>query len=78
MDYAVERNQVCFVILTLFLQDQDPGDLTSRKELRERLKCHSFKWYLDNVYPEKFIPDENIHAWGMVSGFSSTLQITCV
>jgi polypeptide N-acetylgalactosaminyltransferase len=47
-------------------QDKDPGDLTERKALRERLKCHSFKWYLDNVYPEKFIPDENIHAWGMV------------
>ena len=48
-------------------QTQDSGDLTSRKELRERLKCHSFKWYLDNVIPEKFIPDENVHAWGMVS-----------
>ncbi|XP_045168076.2 probable N-acetylgalactosaminyltransferase 9 isoform X1 [Mercenaria mercenaria] len=55
------------------LLDKDPGDLTERKQLRERLKCHSFKWFLDNVYPEKFIPDENVHAWGMVRNPSSNL-----
>ncbi|XP_011494575.1 PREDICTED: polypeptide N-acetylgalactosaminyltransferase 1 [Ceratosolen solmsi marchali] len=42
------------------------GDVRSRIDLRERLKCKSFKWYLDNVYPEKFIPDENVQAFGKV------------
>lgn len=42
------------------------GDLTDRVKLRERLQCKSFKWYLQNVYPEKFIPDEKVQAYGRV------------
>ncbi|KAL1501593.1 hypothetical protein ABEB36_006890 [Hypothenemus hampei] len=42
------------------------GDLTHRKQLRQKLRCKSFKWYLENVYPEKFIPDENVFGYGQV------------
>lgn len=28
------------------------GDLTERFELKQRLKCRNFRWFLENVYPE--------------------------
>lgn len=55
------------------LIDKDAGDISERVELRKRLNCKSFKWFLENVYPEKFIPDENVEAYGMVRNPASNL-----
>lgn len=46
----------------------DIGNLTEQIELRKKLKCKSFKWYLDNVYPDMVAP--LVKAEGLVCALS--------
>lgn len=43
------------------------GDISSRQELRKKLQCKTFKWYLENVYKELPLPNENLVYGGAVS-----------
>lgn len=38
------------------LDGVEAGDLTPRIELRKNLQCKSFRWYLENIYPNAPIP----------------------
>ena len=33
-----------------------PGDISDRVALKEKLHCKPFKWFLDNLMPDMFIP----------------------
>ncbi|XP_069980081.1 polypeptide N-acetylgalactosaminyltransferase 2 isoform X3 [Penaeus vannamei] len=41
------------------------GNIQTRLELRNRLKCNNFKWYMDNVYPELTVPNAGHATFGV-------------
>ena len=44
----------------IFVIQGDYGDVSERKQLRKDLKCQSFQWYIDNVFPEILIPPKTV------------------
>ena len=51
------------------------GDVSSRKALRERLKCKPFSWYLAEVYPEQLVPSDVQLAGPVKSTFVSMRKL---
>uniref|UniRef100_A0A182W990 Ricin B lectin domain-containing protein n=1 Tax=Anopheles minimus TaxID=112268 RepID=A0A182W990_9DIPT len=55
----------------------DFGDVTARKELRRRLQCKPFRWYLEHVFPEQFDPSKAV-ARGEIRFGGKTQYPTCL
>ncbi|KAJ3608813.1 hypothetical protein NHX12_023343 [Muraenolepis orangiensis] len=52
------------------------GDISKRVQLRDRLKCNSFDWYLKNIYPDLHVPEDRAGWHGAVR--NGGLQSECL
>ncbi|XP_069189541.1 polypeptide N-acetylgalactosaminyltransferase 14 [Procambarus clarkii] len=50
------------------------GDISERKELRSRLGCRGFGWYLKTIYPELATPSRHELAYGQLRQRNTCLQ----
>ena len=44
----------------------NPHDIFIFAEIKKRLQCKPFQWYLDNIYPELMVPADGDFAFGQL------------
>ncbi|XP_047102567.1 polypeptide N-acetylgalactosaminyltransferase 16-like isoform X1 [Schistocerca piceifrons] len=55
--------------------DVEIGSLEERSKLKEQLQCKPFQWYLENIFPELRLPNEDSSAFGQLRQGSHCLQV---
>ena len=66
VETVIYRNNIRLIDVWTEIGTIESGDITSRLELKKKLKCKPFKWYLDNIYPHAPLP-KNFYHVGEVS-----------
>jgi len=64
----IDLIRYCVIMIVILFYDTLQsvyGDIADRIQLRSKLQCESFQWYLKNVFPELFIPNDAL-AFGEV------------
>ncbi|KAK3605647.1 hypothetical protein CHS0354_032598 [Potamilus streckersoni] len=46
------------------MNDLDVGNLSERLEIKKRLECKPFSYFLANHWPELLVYNQNVYAWG--------------
>lgn len=49
-------SNILFLQIITGASNVEVGDVSDRLALRDKLKCKSFRWYLENIYPESQMP----------------------
>ncbi|CAH2305654.1 polypeptide N-acetylgalactosaminyltransferase 3 [Pelobates cultripes] len=55
------------------VKEKSYGNLSKRLDLRHSLQCKNFTWYLKNIYPEIYIPDQNPLIYGDIKNIGREL-----
>ena len=52
--------------------------MSARLQLRQKLGCKSFKWFLETIYPELSVPEDRPGMFGMVSNGTQGVPLDLV